>query len=704
MTFATFLFALLLLFPAFAVTASAEGPTGFSVHDLVSLDRLGDPQPSPDGTKVAFVVRSTDLEANGAKRDLWWVPTAGGEPQRLTTHDASDSTPRWSPDGSSLYFLSSRSGSSQVWRIPVATPGEAQQVTDLPLSVGGFEVSPSGDRLVVVQEVFIDCEDLDCTVKRLAETESAKTSGVLYDRLFVRHWDHWKDGRRNHIFSVKLSDDGKPATTGVDLSRGLDGDIPSKPFGGTAELAFSPDGETVVFSARTVTEEDGGGEAWSTDFDLWASPTDGSSPPVNFTPENRAWRTHPVFSPDGKTLAFAAMERPGYEADRLRIVLKDWNAENPAAGAERALTQDWDRSVRDFFFTPDGKSLFVNAQDTGHVRLFSVDVDSAEVRPLVSEGTVRSPKLAGDRLVFGLDHLSSPVDLYSIPADPQGEARDVAALDRLTDFNASRLEGVAFGESEQFSFPGWAGETVYGWVVKPANFEAGKKYPVAFLIHGGPQGSFSNNFHYRWNPQTYAGAGYAAVMIDFHGSTGYGQAFTDSIGKDWGGKPLVDLQKGLAWAVENYDFLDGDRVAALGASYGGYMINWIAGQWPDRFRALVNHDGVFDQRSMYYETEELWFPEWEQGGPYFRASENFEKHNPALFVDRWKTPMLVIHGELDYRVPVTQGLGAFTALQRQGIPSQFLYFPDENHWVLTPANSILWHDTVKEWLNRWTAP
>jgi dipeptidyl aminopeptidase/acylaminoacyl peptidase len=293
-----------------------------------------------------------------------------------------------------------------------------------------------------------------------------------------------------------------------------------------------------------------------------------------------------------------------------------------------------------------------------------------------------------------MSSLTSPSELYVLDTDTSTNRK-------ITDVSSRTLAGVEMGDYEQFSFEGWGGATVYGFVVKPAGFEEGESYPVAFLIHGGPQGSFSNNFHYRWNPQTYAGQGFAVVMIDFHGSTGYGQAFTDSISGDWGGKPLEDLKLGLSAALEEYNFLDGERVCALGASYGGYMINWIASQWPERFRCLVNHDGIFDNRSMYYATEELWFPEWEHGGPYFENPEGHERHNPALYVDQWKTPMLVIHGELDFRVPVTQGIMTFTALQRQGIESRFLYFPDENHWVLKPHNSIHWHEQVNAWLHQY---
>ncbi|MDY7093624.1 MAG: S9 family peptidase [Acidobacteriota bacterium] len=686
LTFA--LFAVLLVGSMVATPAAAGEqamePHGFNVHDLVNMERVGEPQVSPDGRWVAFSVRTTDLEENRGQTALWRVGIDGKGLQRLTTHPAGASSPRWSPDGKHLYFLSSRSDSSQVWSLPI-DGGEARQVTDLPLDVAGFVLSPDGKSLAVSMDVYRECAGEEkgvpqCTADRLEKKAEAKTTGQLYDQLFIRHWDTWKDGRRGQLFVVPVA--GGEA---VHVSQGIAGDIPSKPFGDMGEVTFTPDGKSLVFSARTSDRE----EAWSTDFDLYQVPADGSAAPTNLTPDNGAVITHPVFSPDGKTLAYLAMRRPGFEADRLYIQLRSW-----PDGKTRTLAEDWDRSVRGLDFSADGKTLFVTAGDTGHVPLFAIDVASGKVEKLVAEGTVGEFSVAKDHIVYGLDHLSAPVELFRINTDGSG-------VQQLTDVNAERLKNVQFGESEQFSFAGWNGETVYAWLVKPANFEEGKKYPVAFLIHGGPQGSFNNHFHYRWNPQTYAGAGYASIMVDFHGSTGYGQDFTDSISGDWGGKPLEDLQKGLAAALDRYDFLDGDRVGALGASYGGFMINWIAGQWPDRFRALVNHDGVFDQRMMYYATEELWFPEWENSGPYYESAKEFEKHNPVLHVDQWKTPMLVIHGALDFRVPETQGFAAFTALQRQGIPSQFLYFPDENHWVLKPHNSIQWHDTVLAWLDRW---
>jgi dipeptidyl aminopeptidase/acylaminoacyl peptidase len=478
-----------------------------------------------------------------------------------------------------------------------------------------------------------------------------------------------------------------PTATGVpvDVIFGIDADTPSRPFGGPEEITFTPDGKAVVLTTRDVGRE----EPWSTDFDLYLAPVDGSKPPKCLTEKNTAWDTNPVFSPDGKTLAYLAMARPGYEADRLRIILRAW-----PNGKERVLTENWDRSPSSLCFSPDGKKIYATAADTGQDSLFAIDVKTGSVQTVVKEGAIGSPSAAGDRIIYSLNNLSSPAELYSVSPDGSD-------IRKITSINAEKIAAARVGEYEQFSFRGWNDETVYCYIVKPADFKQGKKYPLVVLIHGGPQGSFGNTFHYRWNPQAYAGAGYAAVMVDFHGSTGYGQAFCDSIRGDWGGKPLEDLQKGLAAALDRYRWMDGEKVGALGASFGGYMINWIAGNWPDRFRCLVNHDGNLDERMAYFDTEELWFPEWDHEGAPWDNPEGYEKQNPLNFVKNWKTPMLVIHGGQDYRVAETQGIATFNALQRRGIPSKLLYFPDENHWVLKPANSILWHETVIAWLDQW---
>ncbi|WP_375754758.1 prolyl oligopeptidase family serine peptidase [Corallococcus exercitus] len=670
------------LLAALALGANpAPAPHPFNQQDLVTLRRLNGPRVSPDGRQVAYVLRSTDMEKNRGRTDLWLVNLDGSAPRQLTSHPDSDSDPVWAPDGKSLFFLSSRGGSSQVWRLPV-DGGEPLPVTKLPLDVNSFAVSRDGKQLAVALDVRPDCADLTCNTQRAAEAGKKKTTGQAYDQLFARHWDSWRDGTRSHLFVVPVA-----GGTPVDVMKGMDADAPSKPFGGAEEFTFTPDGKGVVFAARDA----GRTESWSTDLDLFHAPVDGKAKPRKLTEKNRATDTSPVFSPDGKTLAYVAMSRPGYESDRYRVILRTW-----PGGQERVLTQDWDRSAGSLAWSNDGATLYTTANDVGQNAVFALDVATGKPRRLTQAGNAEGAQPAADgQVVYALDDLDSPADLYAMKADGTGARQ-------LTQVNQEALAGLKFGAFEQFNFPGWNNETVHGYVVKPVDFDPKRQYPMAFLIHGGPQGSFGNHFHYRWNPQVYAGRGYVAVMIDFHGSTGYGQAFTDSIAGDWGGKPLEDLKKGVDAALQKYPFIHKTKRCALGGSYGGYMINWIAGNWTDGFQCLVNHDGIFDERAAYYDTEELWFPEWEHKALPWEKPETYEKFNPVNHVAKWKTPMLVIHGGKDYRVVDTQGIATFTALQRRGIPSRFLYFPDENHWVLKPHNSIQWHDEVLGWLDRWT--
>ncbi|HVP66616.1 MAG TPA: S9 family peptidase [Anaeromyxobacteraceae bacterium] len=676
--------ALALALPAAA--SSAAGP--FGARDLVTLERLSDPQLSPDGSRLAFVVRSADLEANRGRTHIWIASADGTNPRQATAGADGESSPRWSPDGKALYFLAGRGGPAQVFRLRM-DGGEGERVTSLPLDVGSFAISRDGRRLVVSAQVFPDCASdaagaLACTARRLDERAKSKATGHLYTRLPVRHWDEWLDGRRSHLFAVPIQ--GGPP---VDLMRAMDADCPSRPFGGSEDYTFTPDGAGVVFSAKDAGRE----EAWSTNFDLFLVPTDGSAPPRNLTPRNLAWDAQPSFSPDGKTLVWLAMTVPGYEADRFRVMARAW-----PDGPEREVARGWDHSPDGTLaWSPDSKTVFATADSLGHHSLFAIDVASGAARVVERGGTVHGPSVAGGTVVFTREDFGAPADLYAANLDGTG-------LRRLTRWNAKALEGVAMGASEEFTFAGWNGEPVHAWVVKPPGLEPGRRVPVAFLIHGGPQGSWNDDFHYRWNPQVFAAAGYAAVMVDFHGSTGYGQRFTDSIGGDWGGKPLEDLQKGLAAALERYTWMDGTRVAGLGASFGGYMINWIEGAWPDRFRCLVSHDGDLDELHAYFDTEELWFPEREFGGVPWRVPQNYQRFNPVNLVKDWKTPILVVHGGRDFRVVETQGLATFTAAQRLGIPSEFLYFPDENHWVLKPLNSIRWHEVVLRWIDRFTKP
>ncbi|HEV7613025.1 MAG TPA: S9 family peptidase [Steroidobacteraceae bacterium] len=676
--------------------AAGDRSQPFTVQDLVRLERISDISVSPDGKRVVYTLRSTDMEANKGRTSVWLVDTgtrAPPAPRRLTDIAANSSAAEWSADGRFIYFLSNRSGSTQVWRVANApgvaaqgadAPGAgAQQVTDLPLDVGSFRVSPKGDRILVSAEVFLDCADFACTHQRLDAAAHSKATAVLYGQLFVRHWDTWSDGRRSQLFAMPLEEVARGAP--VNLTQGI-GDVPSKPFGGREDYAFSPDGAQVVFSVRAKE-----GEAWSTNFDLYEVAATGG-PPRNLTADNPAWDGQPAFSPDGTQLAYLAMDRPGFEADRFHLVLL-----NMKSDVKRPLTQAWDRSIVNFAWSRDGKSLFATTDHLGQRPLWAVDANTGRAAAITGSGEVEGFGVGTRKVFYALSDLKAPADLYAV-GFAGGAAR------QLTHINQAALAERKFGDYEQFNFSGWHNENVFGYVVKPTEFKRDRKYPVAFIVHGGPQGSFANSWNWRWNAQTFAAAGYGVVMIDFHGSTGYGQAFTDSISGDWGGKPFEDLKEGLAAALGKYPWLDGDHVCALGASYGGYMMNWIAGQWPDRFKCIVSHDGIFDTRSMYYSTEELWFPEWENGGPEYRNPAAYAKHNPIDFVTRWKTPTLVIHGQLDYRVPDAQGLSVFTALQRQGIPSELLYFPNENHWVLKPADSIQWYDTVLSWLNRWTRP
>jgi len=667
-------------------------PRPLSIDDLVMLDRIADPQIAPDGKSVVFVVRETNLEANRGIQSLWRlaIDGSGAQAERLTARGTNDWDPHWSADGSTLYFLSDRSGQSQVWRLS-RDLGEARPVTHLPVDVENFRVSPDGRSLALSLAVFSDCKDIDCTAKRLADRAASKASGQLYERMFVRHWDTWNDGRRNTLFIAHLDGQGIVSDEPTALSRTLDADVPSKPFGDDTEYVFSPDSRTIYVGARIA----GVSEPWSTNFDVYAISVSGDPEPRNLTADNPAWDAHPLPSADGKKLYYLSMRVPGAEADRFHVMELDL-----ASGARREIAPSWDRSAGPLQLAQDGKTLYTTANDHGIHALFSIDIASGQVKRLTNRGHVGEFAIGRAVSIVSMDSLKGPVDLYRLA--PTG------ALTPLTAFNAKRLDGVSFSEAERFSFAGWNGETVEGYVMKPFGYVPGKKYPVAFLIHGGPQGSWLDSFSYRWNPQTYAGLGFAVVTIDFHGSTGYGQAFTDSISQHWGDRPLEDLQKGWAAALSRFPFLDGSNACALGASYGGFMINWIAGHWATpasgAWKCLVNHDGIFDSRSMYYTTEELWFEEHEHGGTPWQHPEQYEAFNPSNAVANWHIPMMVVQGVRDYRVPIGQGIGSFTALQRLGIPSELLVFPDENHWVLKPQNSLEWHHTVEAWIKRWTTP
>lgn len=677
------------LLPLCLLTAlpSLAATRGLDVRDMIALDRVSAPLLTADGGNVVFAKRVLGSDSKASTglfiRNLRTRDAA--PPKPLTPAGWNVNSAALSADGQTVYFLSAKGGSQQLYSMPLAG-GTPRQLTDFAVDVDSFQISPQGDRVAFSAGVFQDCgSDLACTSKKLDAHKARKNTGEVFDSLFVRHWDTWNDGRRNTLFVAPLPAAKAAAVKGASaISATLAGDAPSKPFGGNDDFTWAPDGKSVVASIRVAGRE----EAWSTNFDLYRLDAEGKQAPVNLTAANPAWDAGPVFSADGNTLYYRAMKRPGFEADRFGVIALDL-----ASGKTREIAPNWDRSAGEVVLSQDEKSFYTAADDLGEHRLFNIDIATGKATVVAEGGSIGSPVIAGSTLAYTKNSLKSGDQIVVAQADGSSPRE-------ITPSAGQMLPDVAFGDYEQFQFKGWNNETVHGYVVKPYNYQEGKTYPVAFLIHGGPQGSFGNGWSYRWNPQTYAGQGYAVVMIDFHGSTGYGQAFTDAISQHWGDRPLEDLQKGWAAAQKQYPFLNGDKACALGASYGGFMVNWIAGNWNEPWKCLVNHDGVFDQRMMGYATEELWFTEWEQGGTPFAKPQNYEKFNPVNHVADWKKPILIIHGQLDFRIPVEQGLGAFTAAQRQGIESKFLYFPDENHWVLKPQNSVQWHDTVNGWLKQ----
>ena len=655
---------------------AAAAPHGLTIDDMLAMQRVSSPEVSPDGKWVAFVVRTTDVDANKGRTDLWLAAADGSSVTRLTTSPESDSDPQWSRDGRWIYFVSSRSGSAQVWRIHPGG-GEAEQVTKLPVDINGYKLVPTDDRLVLAIDVYPDAKALADTAKRDEERAKSKVKARTYDQLLYRHWDQWEDGKFSHLFVWKSDADVR------DLTPGLLTDTPTHPFGGMEEVDISRDGKWVAYVARV-----GGREiAWTTNSDVFLVPLAGGKA-VDLTATNKAYDNTPAFSPDGRSLALQMMKRPGFEADRERIAVVDL-----ATRKLRVVTEGWDHSAGGITWSADGRTIYTTSDNVGNQSLFAIDVASGSARVLSDKGTNDAPRLAGDRIVFAKDTLTMPVELFTMKPD----GSDVR---QLTHMNDARVKGIAWGAYEQFEFKGAKNETVHGYVVKPAGFTGGKA-PIAFIIHGGPQGSMGDHFHYRWNPEVFAGHGYGVVFIDFHGSSGYGQAFEDAISGDWGGAPYEDLMKGLDAAVAKYPWLDGNNAVALGASYGGYMINWIQGN-TKRFKALVCHDGIFDTRMAYYDTEEVWFPEWEHRGTPYEKPEEYAKVSPVELVKNWATPELVIHGGLDYRIPESHAMAAFTALQRRGIPSRFVEFPDENHWVQKPQNSKRWHEEVLGWIDRFT--
>ncbi|MFO0679421.1 MAG: S9 family peptidase [Polyangiaceae bacterium] len=671
------------------VTGDVDGPKfprpshPFDFADMVAMERVEELTIAPDGKRYAFTIKAADVGSNTFVRTLWIGSTDGTAPRAVSSPAAKASSPRFSADGNRLFFLEGETGTSQLVSIhPDGKDGnERTRLTNLPVDVEGFVPFDDGVRFALVLSVFPDAATLkDSKAKDDAE-RATKSKVRTYEMLPIRHWDAWDDGKRSHIFVWKAGSEP------VDLMRGLPDDAPPKPFGGVEEIAVSKDGKDLVFTSKRATKD----AAWSTNSDLWVVPTDGSAKPKNLTEKNLGEDSHPVFSPDGKSLAFLSMARPIYESDKRRIRVIDW-----ATKSERGIADAWDRSPTDIVWSADGKGFLATADHLGSHALFTIPLEGGAPTAWPVPGANNGVVAAGDTVLWLHDSLREPADVWM--SDAKGGAPKA-----ITHVNEAITKTIVWGVPEAFTFKGAKGDVVHAWFIKPAGYVEGTKVPMATLIHGGPQGSLGDHFHYRWNPSIFAGHGYATLMIDFHGSTGYGQAFTDAIRGDWGGAPYEDLMKGVDAALAKYTFVDKDRVVALGASYGGFMINWINGK-TDRFKALVCHDGNLDEPQAYFETEELWFPEWEHGKTPWENPTGYAKHNPRDHVKDWKTPTLVIHGGLDFRVVDTQGMGTFTALQRRGIPSRFVHFPDENHWVLKPANSKRWHSEVFGWIDRYAMP
>ena len=653
----------------------------FTAKDLASLERVSSPSISPDGRYVAYAVRSTDWEGNKGINALQVIDLRGdtSKPLVMLSGEKGGPSPAWSDDGRWLYFISGKSGSAQVWR---ANPDGSvrQQLTSFPVDVAGFKLAPDLRTMIVVAGVYPDCPTLACTKARDDAKAKEKGSGIEIKSGEPRWFDTYLDEHRLGLFRVDLAQPGAPAD-GAPIVKGFATDVP--PDGDTGALAVSRDGRTLYFQSIPP-GSDRGGQTFSK---IYAVPTDGSAPPRVVVEATRTTIGAPALSPDGTQLAYLAVTAPVLTPGRAALMLM-----NLKSGESREVAPGQDSEFGQVEWSGDGQSLLAAGPHLGQIALSRVDPASGRITAISDQGTVSGFDSALGTTVFIRESLEAPQQLFV--QHGSGPAR------QLTRAGSSILAETPLSQTEQFTFAGWNGDTVYGYVVKPYGYVEGRKYPVAFLIHGGPQGSFGNAWSYRWNPQVWAGMGYAAVMVDFHGSTGYGTPFAQAITSHWGDRPLEDLQKGWAAALARYSYLDGGRACALGGSYGGYMVDWIASQWNDPWKCLVNHAGVFDVRSQAWVMDAGSFVEAQFGS--VPDPKEWERFNPSAFTSQWKKPMLVIHGGKDFRVPTEQGIASYNAARRAGVPTELVVFPDENHWVLKPQNSVQWYKVVKEWLDRWT--
>jgi dipeptidyl aminopeptidase/acylaminoacyl peptidase len=665
-------------FLSLAVYAQAKRPLTFD--DMMAIKRVGDAQISPDGSRVVYVVTDVDKNLNRGKRSVWVVPASGGSPQQLISSDKNDFSPRWSPDGKLIAFLSTREGAPQIYVAEAANPGGSnpRKITGAPEGVSEFIWSPDGKMFAFTTDVYPDCASFDCVAKHSEAEEKSKVKAVIADRLLYRHWDSFKRGKRSHLF-VAPSEGGDPK----DLTPG-DYDVPPFSLGDPTAFDFAPDGKEIVFARNTDKVE-----ATSTNNDLFIVSTGGGEA-KRVTGDNPGSDTTPRYSPDGKYIAYRSQTRNGYESDRFRLMLYDRKA-----GTSKELSTGFDRWVGEFVWAPDSRNIFIVAEDRGRELIALASVDGG-VKPLIADAAGNGVTISSDgkTLAFTRSSLAVPAEVFAANSDGGGARR-------LTQSNAGLLAQLDLDKGEDFEYDGALKAKIHGFIVKPPQFDKSKKYPMVLLIHGGPQGAWLDSWGYRWNPQMWAARGYVTVLINPHGSTGYGQAFTEEISGDWGGAAYDDLMKGVDHVIK-LGYIDPNRIGAAGGSYGGYMINWILGH-TDRFKALVSHAGVYNLTSMCA-TEELWFNEWEFKGTPWDNPELYTKWSPHLSAKNFKTPTLVVHGELDYRVPVGEGLQLFSTLQRKGVPSKLLYYPDEGHWILKPQNSELWYKTVLNWFDQWLKP
>jgi len=682
----------LLAQPAPSPAPAAKRP--FTFEDMMKLKRVGAAVPSPDGKWVVFDAVDADLEANTRISHLWIVPATGGEARRLNQTPNHEERPRFSPDGKRLIWTSKATDPTQIWMCNF-TPesggldGQPHQVTNISTGADGAIWSPDGKNIVFVSSIYPDAKDDAENKKRDDELAKSKVKAKIFTKLLYRHWASYTEFKRSHLFVVSAESDGTQPNSARDLTPG-DHDVPPFNLGGQDLYAVSPDGQEVAYTSN-VDEV----EATSTNNEIFLIPMAGGTPrKISTSPGND---NTPVYSPDGNHLAWRSMARAGFEADKESLIIYQRKL-----GQSRNATINFDRSVASLAWTPDSKGIFFTAEDQGEVPIWSLPLDAKQpkqVSRLHADDLAFSPD--GNSLYFSRASIDAPNEIARMDLTDKKGGANRAAL-AVTRMNEAFLAQIDMQPMESFSFSGANNEKVEGFIIRPPGFDASKKYPLKFLIHGGPQGAWGNSWSYRWNPELFAANGYVLVMINFHGSTGYGQKFTDSISGDWGGKPYEDLMKGLDHVEKTYPFVDKDRMAALGASYGGYMANWILGH-TDRFKCIVSHDGVFNTESAYGTTEELWFNEWEFKGPPWKNRELYRKFSPHLFAEKFKTPTLVVHGQLDYRLDVSEGFQLFTTLQRLKVPSKMLYFPDEGHWVLKPQNSQLWWKTVTDWVDHWCA-